>query len=264
MEHGEFRVGDALGKGFAIWFRNLPSFLILAAIIYSPIIIYTAVVLNAELTEASLTRWGYVFTLVDLLLGLILSACVLYGTIQQLRGRHAGIGESIGVGLKRLLPVLGVGVLMGLCVLGLVIPVVALGFFGGGPSAALVLGVLLIVPVIMVYCMLYVSIPAAVVERPGVVGALRRSRELTAGNRLGIFGILVVLGIIEFIANKLLESTLITPDVEPSAIKTFLWLSLGIGIVLAALGATVNGVVYHDLRVAKDGVETEDLARVFE
>jgi hypothetical protein len=244
MEHGEFRVGDALSKGFSIWFRNLPSFLFLSILIYSPIIVYTAVILNAEITEASINRWGWVVTLGEIPLDLILTGGVLYGTIQQLRGQHAGIGESIGVGLKRLLPVLGVGILMGLCV------------FGGL--------ILLLVPGVIIYCMLYVSIPAAVVERPGVAGALGRSRELTAGNRLGIFGIVVVLWVIQFIVTKLLQSVFITADVTFTDIKVYLWLSVGVGIVLAALSATINGVVYHDLRVAKDGVETEDLARVFE
>src|SRR5688500_15562659 len=97
MVHGEFRVGDALGKGFAIWFKNLPAFLVLAVLLYSPVIAYTAVTLSGDLDLDKLTWWGWVVTALGFPLDLVVTAAVLYGTIQQLRGQHAGIGESIGV-----------------------------------------------------------------------------------------------------------------------------------------------------------------------
>lgn len=241
---GELRVGEALARGFGVWFKNLPAFTVLAALVYSPVIIYTAITLGGELSEETLTRWGLVTTAVQIPLGLIVTGAVLFGTVEQLRGRHVGIGESVGVGLKRLLPVLGVGLLGALCVLGGTL--------------------LLIIPGIIVTCMLYVAVPAAVVERPGIGGALRRSRELTADNRLAIFGILLVMGALNWVVSKVFESVLLGDEASVGDVKAFLWVTVGVSLLFAALSAVVNGVVYHDLRQAKEGVATEDLARVFE
>ena len=41
----QFSVGSALGRGISSWLKNLPSFTILSAILYSPAVIYTAVML---------------------------------------------------------------------------------------------------------------------------------------------------------------------------------------------------------------------------
>lgn len=259
MEKGEFRVGEALGRGFAIWFKNLPSFLVLAILVYSPIIVYTALVTSgAVLDDAEkLETYNAVTVLMQFALNLIVTAAVLYGTIQQLSGRHAGIGESIGVGLKRLFPVLGVGILSGLAVavwfLILLVP-------GVGPFLA----ILAIVPALIMMCLLYAAVPAAVVERPGLFGALRRSRELTSGCKGQIFGILLVLGVLSIIISYLLKSIFVSDSMTDHDMKLFIWIGLAVDIALAALSATINGVVYHDLRVAKEGVGTEDLARVFE
>ncbi len=263
MVQGEFRAGEALSKGFGIWFKNLPAFVVLSALVYSPIIVYTAMVMVGSVSFDSFTQWSWVSGLLSMPFGLIVTAALLYGTIEQLCGRHAGIGESIGVGIKRLLPVLGVGLLSGLAILGGFTLLIVLGFFLGGLA---ILGgfILLIIPAIIVTCMLYVAVPAAVVERPGVVGALKRSRELTAGYKMSIFGILLALGVLSFLASFILQKMLVPDEPSVEDIKKFVWVNLGVDIVAAALSATINGVVYHDLRAAKDGVGTEELARVFE
>src|SRR5688500_531654 len=104
MVQGEFGAGSSLGRGFGIWAKNLPSFLILAAIAYAPQLIYAATLDPMELVEPKISH-----RFLELGLGLIgqfvATAAILYGVIQQLRGQHAGIGESLSVGLKRLLPV---------------------------------------------------------------------------------------------------------------------------------------------------------------
>ncbi len=244
MEQGEFRAGEALSKGFAIWFKNLPAFVVLSALVYSPLIVYTVVIISGEMSTEAFQKWSWVTGLLGFPLSLVATAAVLYGTIEQLRGRHAGIGESIGIGIKRLLPVLGVGFLSGLAIVA--------GMF------------LLVIPGIIVACVLYVATPAAVIERPGVFGALRRSSELTKGSRWPIFGIGALLIALNLIIGYMLQKSLVSLPAELADLKKYIWLELGKSIVLASLNATINGVVYHDLRVAKEGVQTEDLARVFE
>lgn len=260
---GDFRVGDALGKGFSIWIRNLPSFLILAVVAYSPVLAYTGYVLSGGLDGESFTTWGWVVQLMSFPIDLLVTAAVLYGTIQQLRGQHAGIGASVAVGIKRLLPVLGVGILSAFAMAAPFLLVV-IAVFVDSQGLVVLGGLAGIIPFIIIYCMLYVAVPAAVVEQPGVVGALRRSRELTTGYRGSIFGIVLVLGVLGFIVNKLIQSVFLGDAPSMDEVRTFTWVAVGVEIMMSALFATVTGVVYHDLRLAKDGVETEDLARVFE
>jgi len=256
MAQGEFRAGEALSKGFAIWFKNLPAFLVLAVLVYSPSIVYTATVTSGRIVGEveKLQVYNAFNLLLQFALNLVVTAAVLYGTIQQLRGRHAGIGESIGVGLKRLFPVLGVGILQAICV-GVWFVVVFLSPF---------LAIVAIVPALIIMCMLYAAVPAAVVERPGLFGALRRSRELTSGSKGSIFGILFLLGALTLVINFVLKAMFVSDSMSDHDLKVYIWINLAVDIALAALTATVNGVAYHDLRVAKDGVATEDLARVFE
>jgi hypothetical protein len=254
----EFRVGDALGRGAAIWLRNLPAFLVLAILVYSPAVVYTAVTTSRPLLgdTAGLEQYHLVILLLQFPLNVLATAAVLYGTIQQLRGRHVAIGASIGVGLRRLFPILGVGLLSTL------LSEIWLGVVFLPYGEALLYPAL--VPALLFSCMLYVAVPAAVIERPGLLGALRRSRALTAGRRVHILLILFALGALHIVAS-LLVTSLFDPDtLTDHELKLSMWLSLGVNIALAALTAAVNGVVYHDLRVAVDGASTDDLVRVFE
>ena len=254
MVHGEFQAGSALGRGFGIWLKNLPAFLVMTTLVYTPVIIYTAVVLNGPLTLERLATMETASTLLTAGLNLVVTAAVLYGVIQQLRGGHAGIGECVGAGLKRLFPVLGVGIVS-------LLPLILVGALAVAVPALILL---LLIPLVIYYVMIYVAIPAAVVERPGVIGALKRSVELTRGYKLQIFGILLILGLLSAGIGYVMRSSLVEDAIHLAELKTFYWANLIFNIAYASLGASINGVVYHDLRVAKEGVATEDLAKVFE
>jgi hypothetical protein len=254
MVHGEFQAGSALGRGFGIWVKNLPAFLLMTTLVYTPVIIYTAVVLNGPLTVEGLTTMETASALLTAALNLVVTAAVLFGVLQQLRGQHAGIGECVAVGLKRLFPVLGVGIVS-------ILPLILVGAVAVAAPAIILL---LIIPMVVYYLMIYVAIPAAVIERPGVIGALKRSVELTRGYKLQIFGVLLILGILSVAIGYLLKTTLVEDAIRLADLKTFYWANLVFNIAYASLSASINGVIYHDLRVAKEGVETEDLARVFE
>jgi hypothetical protein len=250
MVQGEFAAGAALGRSVGIWIKNLPSFLILAVIGYAPALIYAATRDPHSLIEPTMSG-----RFIDLGLSYVgqslATAGILYGVIQQLRGQHAGIGESLGVGLKRLLPVIGVGIVVGLATMAGLIA--------------------LIVPGIIIGCMLYVAVPAAVIEKPGLGGALKRSQELTGGYKVQIFGLFVIIALIQIALGFALQKTMV-PDVSTvtdleaflQKIKTYLLAAAILNVIVGSLGAVLQGVVYHDLRVAKEGIATEDLAKVFE
>lgn len=242
----EFRVGEVISRAFSILFKNFVPFMVLTAIVYAPIIVGTLVVLGRaqegmleEQDPTILIPFVVSVSVGTFVLNLIASAAVMYGVIEQLRGQHASMGACISVGLKRLLPVLGVGVLMGLCiVLGL---------------AAL------IIPGIIIYCMFYVAVPVTVIEHLGPIDALKRSKALTDGFKGSLFLLIILLALIGAGIGMVVG---LVPEAAPDTVE--LVIDLGSDVFLGALSAVVTAIAYHDLRVIKEGVNVDDLVRVFE
>lgn len=269
---GRLAIGSCIGRGVKVWARNLPAFAALSAIVYLPLVAYGFYALSDVPDE--MTSWDATFTVVpgrlamwhvvrgiaDVFLPLVVTGAIAYATVQDLRGTPAGIGRAIGVGLSRLLPVLGI-------VLVLACALIAFGFVAGVLASLLsVLGALAaLVIALMAMCALWVTIPAAVVERTGVWGSFRRSLELTRGNKAAVFVVLLVLVAVNWGLDSLLAVVLYS---EPGAFgseRVRFLVETGVSSVLfGSLAAAVNAVGYHDLRVTRDGVTIEEIARVFD
>ena len=233
-----FRVGVVLSKTFSVFGSELGSFLLLAFIPLIPVLAVTLLALAGpqKAPQASgAAALGGLSGILTFVLGIVAQATTLYGAFQQMGGRPFSIGESLSVGFGRALPVFGVALLAGLLT-GLA-------------------SILLLVPGIIVFCMLYVAVPACVIEKLGVMDSLRRSAQLTKGYRWQIFGLLALVGIISFIA----QFVLILLGGITGQLLTFCWL-----VIAISFGAVLVAVVYHDLRVAKEGMDTDHLADVFD
>lgn len=242
-----FAIGAVLARSFGIWGKNLIPFTILGVIVYIPLFVF---VLTVEPTVKSpwTTSDGYLvvrtnpvflggYILLWVTLQYTVQGALIYGVLQQLRGTTARMWDCIRVGFARLLPVVAVGALAGL-----------LGILALFP---------LIFPGVILFCMYWVAVPASVVEKPGVIGALKRSAELTRGEKGSIFVILLVLFVVNKAVNTVFESAV--PPRSPASLVVLLIPT----IALATLGAIASAVGYHDLRVSKEGVDVEDLVRVF-
>lgn len=260
---GKFRVGAAIGKSLKILGRNIVPFILLALILNSPLQILSLILhfFDVESPESVVTSEtidfdevgltviaiGLVVAIGYVLLSFLLSATLVYGTIMDLRGGKAGIWECMSRGFGLLLPVIGVGILVALIV------IVCVPF--------------LIIPAIIAFVVLWVAIPAAVVERPGVLASLSRSAELTKGNRWRIFGMLLVLALISFVISLILGAIAVAVGFGAGG-EAFEWLAWVLNVfleaVFAALFAVASAVVYHDLRVAKEGADVEQIAAVFD
>lgn len=240
-EVSDFRVGSVLSRGFSILFRNMVPFMLLAAIVFSPLVVYTMMIdlsfSNPDLME-TVQIWTVVVIAAAIPLNMLLIAALAYGTFQDLRGQRATIGECLSHGLGRIFPVLGVTILSIICVL-----------------AGLVL---LIVPGLIVATMLWVAVPVAVVEKPGVIASLKRSAELTSGYRWPVFGILFLLNALDRISGVIME------NIYFGDLMLYFILSIAIMMIIAAFEAVVVAVGYHDLRVAKEGIDTDQIAAVFD
>jgi hypothetical protein len=236
----DFSVGAVFNRTFAILSRNLLPFGLVAAVASLP----SALLLTPGVDVVSSDAVGGVLAVVGVILMLVLGALsqavVLYGAFDDMRGRPVNLAESIRVGLRRFFSVLGVAILV--------------------PVLTALAGIALIFPGFMVATMLFVAMPACVVEQLGPIKAMGRSGRLTKGHRWKIFGIWCVVLFIGGFAQSMLQSIaagLGGPVL--SMIVTLLW-----GGIYGAFSAILAVVTYHDLRVAKEGVDTDQIAAVFD
>jgi hypothetical protein len=238
MEAGTFRLADVFSKTFAIYGRRFVPFIVLTVIASIPS--YIAIfVIGSPARPGEFSAGQAALSLLDFVTKSFVSGAVIYGVVQDLRGRTFSIGDSLRIALDRFLPLIGVAV----CV------VIAIG-----------LGtILLIVPGLMLACMFFVATPACVAERIGVFESLSRSRALTKGHRWQVFGLFLLLIVAGIIIAAVVGAIAFTAG----------WLgvvifSQALGVLLSSFNGVIVSVFYYELRVAKEGVDIEKIASVFE
>jgi hypothetical protein len=122
------------------------------------------------------------------------------------------------------------------------------------------------------YLVWFVATPACVVERLGVFRSLGRSAELTSGHYWSLFGMQLAILIPAIIIGSIASA--VAPAIFGAAGAAALSASLDTTLgqivssvwsaIWTAFYAVLIAVTYHDLRVAKEGVDTEQIADVFE
>ena len=239
-----FRIGSVMERSFAIFRRNFIAFSLIALVLIGPYILLKVLIATGDIgIDMRLTN--FVILLLYLMLSSLATAAIVYGTFQDMRGQRAGIGDCLSLGLRLVFPVLGVAILA---------------------SLAIGVGIIfLLVPGFFIMTMLWVALPAAVVERLRVTEAMNRSAALTKGNRWPVFGIIAILTLINIILSLFVSVPLLMTK-EPT-ISAFIWNAGLTGLVdvpLTAFSSVVATVTYHDLRSAKEGIGIAEIARVFD
>jgi hypothetical protein len=242
-----FSVGGVIGLSFTVWLKNFLPFALIALLCHIPVAIwiYTKGIVGADQSIGL----ALLASIINMLCSSVTTAAITYGVVMSLRKTPASFGDCVSKGLSRMLPSIAVGLVMGVCVgLGLVA---------------------LVIPGIIILCMLYVAVPASVIEAPGVGGALSRSAALTKGHRLGIFALAILLGAAAYgIAwlnlNKVLP-WLASGATSLGGLKMkFVAISMLQTVVLATLGACFAAVAYYLLRSEKEGVNIDQIGSVFD
>ena len=188
--------------------------------------------------------------LVTMLFTVVAQGALVRATMTANQGEEAHFGECLVTALRRLLPLIGLGLVSGV--------------------AFIFAAILFIVPAIILATIWYVAAPLVVAERRGVFAALGRSAELTKGDRWNIF--LVLLITVGFIFVVFMLSSVLS----------------GIGIAISARGGDFSGLalpmaiagaisttlqtmltgaiptaVYIELRELKEGLEDQGLDDIF-
>jgi len=102
-----------------------------------------------------------------------------------------------------------------------------------------------------------------VVERLGPFGSLGRSARLTKGHRWAVFAVFLLVfiaaAVIGFVVGFVLGSVQAATGGPVITVGTLIWNALWLGYYNSVVVMT-----YHDLRAAKEGLGTDDIAAVFD
>lgn len=182
-----------------------------------------------------------------------LSAGVTYAVVSDLRGQRASTSEIFGRSLASVPRLLLLFLIIGIISLGvaLLMLIPFLGFF-------LAVGIS-----VWLYVIYWVALPAVVVEKSGPIISMGRSKTLAKGHRWQVMGVLAVWIVVLFVVGVLTEVVLVS---LPSSLGSAILAGAAslIDTVVLAMGASLAAVGYHDLRVVKEGVGSEEIARVFD
>jgi hypothetical protein len=260
-----FQIGRVISRLFGVLARNLASFLALAALLVglpaAAVYFLETAVINLPLPGSGsppTVRFAgelsafLVSPFVTFIAGAVLQGAVIHGTVSDLGGKRASFGDSLGIGLRLILPLVAIGVLS------------SIGMFFGF--------LLLIVPGVLLALAWSVAAPAEVMERRGVFGAFSRSAELTRGHRGAILALYLIFFVISFVVQTMVAGVqavaigLIGGGLKglsnfalAQTVATFIAQTL-----VAMVGAAGIASIYYELRVVKEGVGAEQLAAVFD
>lgn len=236
-----FRTEAILSDALSLYFSSFVPFTLLVGAIMLPAFIMQLTAARGSAEDPRALMASMLSQVFQLLLTYVANAAMVYGVFQSLRGRPAGISDCLVVGLRRMLPAIGVAFAVGV--------IVILGFF------------LLCIPGIIALTTYYVAIPVAVVEKAGIGSSLLRSAELTRGFRWRVFFIGLGLFLIGLIFTFLIASASVVA-LPPAGVAFVSW---GTQVAFNAVNAVASSLVYFKLRQIKESVvDVEAIATVFD
>jgi hypothetical protein len=233
----DFNIGHVFNRTVSIFWRNLLPFCLVSLLANLP---NFALYIPKSTASSDIDVWSAVAVLLAMVLNTLSQAVIVHAAFDDMRRRPINMTESFKTGLRRFFPVLGVAI----C----------------APILAGLAGLALFFPAFIVLTMLFVSAPVCVVERLGPFKSMGRSARLTKGNRWKIFG----LWFATFIVQAMVQSTLTgLPNARGGSLLSMPLLVIW-GAVYGAFSAVLAVVTYNDLRVAKEGIDTDQIASVFD
>ncbi|HEY1544533.1 MAG TPA: hypothetical protein VGG01_19210 [Xanthobacteraceae bacterium] len=264
---GDFRVGDVMSRAWSLFTGNIIFFLGVPLLIYAS---YYAVGWALRMffgfagarNPGSAAFWLVLVLVAIVVFGLYVigQGVLLYGAFQRLRGQPLRPIDALQRVVGRLVPLVGLGILFGLALM-IVTFITAMIFALIASvlhSVAIILLPAIYAPAAFLLVMWIVVVPACLVENLGPVASMARSAGLTSGFRWKVFGILLLLILL----------SLVGVAIQFVAAYAGSWLAVLVGtvwsvVLLAYWNCTVI-MTYHDLRVAKEGVDTTQIASVFD
>lgn|SRR5574341_1886995 len=254
----EITVGSIVSKTFSIWWANFGKFFGTLLLAYLPLL---AIGVLGVVAAGFLKQGGggegatppALMAIVPVLVIAVIAFIplllaqfggVVYATLQHMAGKTTTVGAMFSVGIRR-----------------------AWALFVAGAAASLLIMagfIALIVPGVIAALGLSIVYAVAVAEKVTAVEAIKRSFTLTKGKRGTIVGALFVVMCAMWAASLVGNvATAMAQSNQVAALGGAI-LSLVLQVALTPLSTVAIAVAYHDLRVAKEGADTSQLASVFE
>ncbi len=244
----QVELGRVLSKAFNALTGNFVSFTIVGIAALLPFAVMEHWMLGGfgqPDALAGMPEWSIyaIYMAAVMILNMVAQAAIIVGTAEYQAGRTAGIVTILSKSVSCLLPVLAASVMVTFLTMA--------GYL------------LLLIPGVIISLALSITVPVIAVEGLGPIDAMKRSKELTDGNRGSIFGLLVVVNIMTSVLTWVLEligSIITGGDTVSIASSGFSLLGMG---VTAALAGAVYATLYASLREIKEGTSADEIARVF-
>jgi hypothetical protein len=280
---GSFRIGNVISRAASMFLRNFPMYFVVTAIAGVPPLLVGVLLPASPVVAANPFQnagAGGLTLVLTIVVWLLSQAIVSCGAFQAMRGRPLRLTACLEVGLRRFLPLIGLALLAGVAMLAYTVfwafAIVQLTKMLQ-PGLLILASLVLFIPLLILYLMWFVAMPACVLEPLGPFRSLGRSRALTKGHRWKIFWLilailvpaLIVAGVISAVMARLgiVVNQKIglffglngTPNSVAAQVVSLIWTA-----IWTAFYAILVAVAYHDLRAAEEGVDTEQIAAVFD
>ncbi len=245
-----FRAGSVVSTTFRICSKHLPRFVAIALVPTLPYLLGSFWLAIREFQsavpagEAAIPSRAGVFPELALHLAvsavayIVIQAAVISGVHQHFLGREVSPRKCLVMGLRRLGAVLQVSFVTGLLILGCTFTMIFVG--------------------IIVWLILAVVVPVAVVENPGVFGALSRSCFLTSDRLRSILLVGILMGLILLVpllvANRVINALTQEPTLANHLSAALLPTLFEVAALVPA--SISSGVIYYMLRFEKQDVST--------
>ncbi len=215
--------GAVIRRVFEIYVDQAAVLMPAAAVVF----VFTGII--AALLVVASPGLALLAVLIDLVAGTLFTGMVVELVADVQDGRR---DSSPGQLLRAASPVLGqliaVGVIAGI---GIVV-----GF------------ILVIVPGLYLITVWSVAAPVVVLERPGALAALARSRQLVRGNGWQVFGVILVLYIVVGVVSFIIEAA-----AQSAGSGAGIVVRVIVGVLTAPLASLAAAVLYFELGGARAG-----------
>jgi hypothetical protein len=260
-----------VSRTFSIWWGSLPQLLAIAALVHVPLLGLKWWLHEGEEGSWRATFLGFLPALNFAVFPDIIEGLAVLLIFQRVRGEPVDLGRSIRQGSRRIGTILAIAAVVSVLMLAIPTALVlmaadsasrhhGLGSSGVTQGTIFVMSIAILIVLLLYVLVFCIPIPAAIVEGHGPFAALNRSRLLTRGSRLRIFGTWLLFGLTTVVPGLILQAILKAIE-NPT---TQLLAGSGVDWFVAALGCVLPIVLYHDLRETKEGIGIEELLKVFE
>lgn len=212
---------------------------------------------------------------------LLLAGMLTVVLSEAVLGRRITIGETWQRIKGRILPLVGLALLLGLTVfvaMAVVVGIVVVLAIAGQAVLAIIIGVVLgialFIALIYTFFRIALAAPALVLERLGPVEAIRRSLALTKGSFWRVLGILLLTQVIAGVASSIISapvgiivgvssipgSSTAPVGLSVTAVVAIEVAALVTSIFTAPFTAGMTGLLYLDQRIRKEALDVTLMA----